>query len=150
MKPIYFRFLGWYVVLVLAITAASAWGWLDKGSDEIYLKNVSWRLERYGRAGHFKQALNEAPVTLAFDFSIKEMRGNSGCNQFAADFSIERDSLKVGPAESTLMACTTEKVMAQEAEFMALFQSVIQYQIKGNHLILLTNTGEQLIFVLEG
>lgn len=51
--------------------------------------------------------------TLAFNFQDNKITGNSGCNMYNAKFSLDKNTLVVGPIMSTRMACPNLEGEAQ-------------------------------------
>jgi len=64
--------------------------------------------------------------------------GNATCNNFSGPYKIDGDKITIGPLASTMMACASEELSAQEAAYLAALQSAATYQVRGATLDLRT------------
>jgi heat shock protein HslJ len=65
--------------------------------------------------------------------------GSAGCNNFRGGYTVDGNTIAIGPLATTRMMCPTpEGVMEQEAEFVAALESAATYRIDGNQLELRT------------
>ena len=69
--------------------------------------------------------------------------GNGGCNQFNGPYTINGQSLRIGPLASTSMACE-EAVTTQEQAYLQALQSTTSYELTGNQLILRDGSGREV------
>ena len=61
--------------------------------------------------------------------------GNAGCNQYFASYSVDGNTLEIGPAATTFMFCAEPAgVMEQESEYLAALESTATYRIEGDML----------------
>ena len=57
---------------------------------------------------------------LTADFSADgTISGNTGCNSFRGDYTLEGEKLRVGPLTATKDACPTKEASEQEAGYLA-------------------------------
>lgn len=82
----------------------------------------SWTVTGYNNG-------DEAVVSIALDTEITiefddegRVTGDSGCNTFMGDYTLDGDTISVGPLASTRRACPDE-VMDQETRFLAALES---------------------------
>lgn len=92
---------------------------------------------------------NTALVTATFG-DDGNMSGSGGCNQYSAKYEIEGNTIKIGPAVSTLRACADEEVNQQEQAFFAALTNAATYRISGTKLELrAADNALQVVFVAE-
>lgn len=99
------------------------------------LTNTEWRLTLYnnGRGG-LATPLAETTITAKFD-EEKGLAGSAGCNNYRASYTLDNNTITVGPASSTRRLCHQPNgIMQQEADYLALLQDVATYTISGNQL----------------
>lgn len=94
---------------------------------------TSWQLTTFGPAGAETPVVADSTVTLAFS-ADGTAGGNTGCNTYGGDYTVEGDTLSFGEMVSTLMACADEAVMAQEQAYLAALQSAARYEVTADHL----------------
>lgn len=71
--------------------------------------------------------------------------GNTGCNQFSANYSLEGFNLEIGPAISTKRACLNEEAGKQEIALLQALENVVNFRIVGNQLTLYDKEGRILV-----
>lgn len=71
--------------------------------------------------------------------------GNTGCNQFSANYNLEGFNLQIGPAVSTTRACLKEEAGKQEIAFLQALENVVSFRIVGNQLTLYDKEGKILV-----
>jgi heat shock protein HslJ len=78
--------------------------------------------------------LEGADVTAIFE-AAGRVGGSAGCNGYSAEYKVNGESLTIGQAVSTLMACETPAgVMEQEAAFLKAFENAATFKVRGNTL----------------
>lgn len=108
------------------------------------LEGTEWLLsELQGSDGGLQAALPDRNVTALFDG--ERVGGSSGCNQYGGSYTLDGESLSIGPLMSTLMACPEPGVMEQEAAFTGLMSETASYQVEGQELRLLDADGQVLL-----
>ena len=88
----------------------------------------------------------DSAVTLAFS-ADGTAGGDTGCNSYGGDYTVEGDTLSFGEMVSTLMACEDQAVMAQEQAYLAALQSAARFEVAADHLTIWYDEGSsQLTF----
>lgn len=103
----------------------------------------AWTLTAYGPIGATTPAVagSQASITFNDDGTIA---GNSGCNGFGGEYTVEGDQITFSGLFSTLMACT-DPLMSQEGTVFQVLNGTASYQIDGDTLTI-TNAGSVLVF----
>jgi heat shock protein HslJ len=86
------------------------------------------------------------PPAARVGFSIASdgrIAGRSGCNRFTGKAEIGGGRIMVGPLAGTRMACPPP-LMAVEARFLAVLQSVERYALQRGRLVLTTADGRRI------
>lgn len=86
-------------------------------------------------------AINGAPLTGAetpptLGFTRSEVGGSTGCNTYAAAYTLTGETLDISPGRSTRMACA-EDLMAGEAQFLAALDGVNRLKLDGEDSLIL-------------
>ncbi|MEE4145147.1 MAG: META domain-containing protein [Halieaceae bacterium] len=110
------------------------------------LEGTSWRLGSLG--GESLSALAASPRPVIARFEAGRLSGFSGCNNFMGSYSVDGDSLAIGPLAGSMMACD-EDVMAIENALHAALSAVNRFSISADQLTLLTGSGTALAFTAE-
>ena len=97
----------------------------------------AWKLESYGPAASPAPAVPDVEAGLTFN-EDGTITGNSGCNGFGGDYSVDGDQVTFGQIVSTLMACDDPR-MAQEEAVHRVLTETVRYKIEGNTLTLTNN-----------
>jgi heat shock protein HslJ len=116
-----------------------------KTPGEISLAGSSWTALSYNNG---KQAvvslLADTEITAVFGEDGK-ITGSAGCNNYNASYTVDGDSIQIGPAASTRMMCSTpEGVMEQEYAYLNAIQAAASYQLRGDSLTLKDADGSTL------
>jgi heat shock protein HslJ len=72
--------------------------------------------------------------TLTAEFDANTISGNTGCNSFNGPYSVDGDSIEIGPLASTRAACPNEELQQQEQAYLAALELAITFEITGNRL----------------
>ncbi|QIK72621.1 META domain-containing protein [Propioniciclava coleopterorum] len=70
--------------------------------------------------------------------------GSAGCNRYQASFTLHGDTLTVGDATSTMMACAPD-VMTQETAFLSALKEVRTYAARFDRLELRDASGKAIL-----
>ena len=109
------------------------------------LANTNWSLQSLN--------VNQIPVGIDTDdrFSpANTVTGNGGCNQFNGPYSVNGQSLRIGPLASTSMACESG-ISTQEQAYLQALQSTSSFELTGNQLILRDGGGREVArFIRSG
>ena len=78
-------------------------------------------------------------LTLEFDALTKKVSGFSGCNRYFGSYTINKDSISIGPLASTRKYCIGE-ANAIELKFQTALSKVNNFIIENNEISLLNDT----------
>ncbi|HSL30952.1 MAG TPA: META domain-containing protein [Anaerolineales bacterium] len=123
-------------VFVLALTACSA-----EGSSASLVG--SWRLTSYGPPDALSPAVEGSEANITFN-EDGTLGGNSGCNGYGGNYTVEGSQITFNEIISTLIFCE-EPLGGQEAAVYQVLTETATYEIDGNTLTL-TNNDRVLVF----
>jgi heat shock protein HslJ len=86
----------------------------------------------------------QSPVvgsTLTAKFEGKQVSGESGCNSFSGEYTVDGDAIAIGPLASTLRACADPAVDEQEAEYLQALALAKTFTVTGDRLDLFREDG---------
>jgi heat shock protein HslJ len=104
----------------------------------------TWRLTAVGCKGVTGFATD--PVTARFEAG--RVSGFSGCNRFTGGYTLDGDSVVVGPLAGTMMACSDPQ-MAIEKTFLSGLTGALRKAISGDRLTLTSASGDVLAFQVQ-
>ncbi|MEA3439518.1 MAG: META domain-containing protein [Chloroflexota bacterium] len=107
------------------------------------LIGTNWALTGYSDSrGGFNPLVPGTHINAIFS-EDNTITGTGGCNQYSAPYAIAGEDIKIGQAASTRMFCgDPEGIMVQENAYFTAMETVSRYQLQGNQLIMLTESGE--------
>jgi len=108
------------------------------------LEGPTWRLTALGSRDVAGFATD--PVTARFEAG--RVSGFSGCNRFTGGYTLDGDSLVVGPLAGTMMACADPQ-MALEKAFLGGLTGKLRQAISGDRLTLTSASGDALAFQVQ-
>ncbi len=97
-----------------------------------------WKLISYGPANAQTPAVADANAELNFK-EDGTVTGNSGCNGFGGNYTVDGDQIKFDQIVSTLMACDDPR-MVQEQAVQKVLNGTATSQVEGNILTLTNNS----------
>ncbi len=98
-----------------------------------------WRVEDIAGKG----VIDNSQASLSF-LPDSQLAGNATCNRFVASYTVDGETLSIGEAGATRMACPPA-LMEQEAALLTLLQSVNRYAIDATGaLFLMSPSGETI------
>jgi len=105
-----------------------------------------WQLQGYNNG---KQAIvsarNGTEITLEFR-DDGTLGGSDGCNRYMSGYTLEGETLTIGPVATTRMACKGPQGAAEQARaYAAALGTVRGYRIEGGELTLLDGEGKAAI-----
>ena len=106
-------------------------------------------LESFGQEGDLQPVVMDSRVTLEFYFEENTVSGSGGCNNSSAEFEVRGDSLTIGVAMSTLMACFPEEVMNQETAYHQALSQAERFEVMDGKLLVYTEDNQILVFSAE-
>jgi heat shock protein HslJ len=108
------------------------------------LEGTLWQLTSYVDAnGQTQTTLAGSEVTATFQDG--RVVGSAGCNNYTAEYTLDGSALAIGPAATTLRACISEELSAQEAAYLSALAAVASYEISGETLTLLDAAGQTVL-----
>lgn len=126
-------------VIALALSACS-----NQNTEEPAASLIgSWQLTSYGPVGSPLPAVEDTEAGLTFN-EDGTVAGNSGCNGFGGNYTVEDDQVTFSDIVSTLIACE-EPLMSQEEVVLQVMADSATYNVDGNTLTL---TGDGMVLVL--
>ena len=110
----------------------------------VSLSGTEWVLQAFGSKGAEEPAVPPA-ITVTFG-ADSTFAGSAGCNRYFGRFLTPGgDSLELGQAGSTRMACP-EPEMSQEDRYLLALGDVVRYRMTADELVLLDGSGQRLRF----
>ena len=106
------------------------------------LTNTSWVLTSYGDPAS-PQAVPAGTTITALFYDDGSVGGFSGCNQYAASYTLQDQQMTIGPVAMTQMACPTG--MEVEQAYLSSLGTAQQYAITGQELTITYNEGAGLL-----
>jgi len=121
----------------LSITAASGTRLVFEAEPARSIEGVSWSVTNYNNGRQAVVGLEaDTKITLAFQDGIA--RGNAGCNDYHAAYTLDGSRLSVKAPASTRMMCPGEARMRQEHDFLAALETAATWSVAGSQLELRT------------
>ena len=105
------------------------------------LEGTRWALVDY-QDGTGNTVAAAPGVEAAIEFNDGSVSGTAGCNSFSGGYTVDGNTLTVGPLASTMMACMDSNVMQQESDVLANLQAAATYTIEGDVLTIANAEGE--------
>ena len=105
------------------------------------VQDIDWQITQIN--GHKAKFFNQWP-TLSLNSTVKTVTGHTGCNRvfgrYTFDFSQKKLDMEVNAGHSSC-----DGALAQEAELVDSLQRIKRFQLVGNTLYLLDQSGQRLI-----
>lgn len=115
-------------------------------SVPLAFEGPTWQLAAPAVQGTGVAAKEMRPVNALFEGG--RVSGFSGCNRFMGSYTLDRDSVLIGPLAGTMMACP-EPQMAIEKAFLGALTGTLHYAISKDRLTLTPASGAPLVFQAE-
>lgn len=109
--------------------------------SSIELLNTNWELLSYAYKGKKVMATSMEGRTANIKFTVDDINGNTGCNNFFSSYIIKDDQIEVSNLGLTKMACLGKDIMYQEEAFATLLKGTMIYEIKDRELWLKKEDG---------
>jgi len=126
------RRVGWLVLLALGCTDKPVAGKADQPVPS-GVRNRVWTVVAL-QSDSAPIGAGELPLTLRFDSASSRVAGFSGCNRFSARYNLTAESLTIGPALVTRMACPGADSL--EDQFLAALTGITGYEVRDSLLLL--------------
>jgi len=105
------------------------------------LEGKRWELET------IRKSIPISGRVISIEFQDGEVDGSSGCNSYSGGYGTKGNGIIFGMLASTEMACMDpEGLMDQEQDYLSFLSEVVAFSIEDGHLILKTETQDQLTF----
>ncbi len=102
----------------------------------ITLVGTPWNVTQYNNG---KQA-TVSPVldsTITLEFGADgTVSGNATCNSYNGSFTTDGDSLSIGQLATTRMACASDELNTQEAQYLTALQNAATFEIQDGTLVI--------------
>ncbi|MCG8352741.1 MAG: META domain-containing protein [Chloroflexales bacterium] len=93
-----------------------------------------WNLEGFQEGNMIQSLLNNTTITI--EFSEDAIQGTAGCNRYNASYTMQEQQLTIENIASTKRGCPDSATMEQEQGYLAALQTVTEWEISGDRLIL--------------
>lgn len=119
---------------------------LDNGAAELLRYREAsalgeWEVTAFLKGSAVASPLPETSITATFAEGGK-LTGSAGCNRYTASFTANQGRMKIDAPASTRKHCDEpEGVMEQEAAYLAVLPSAVEYRVDGGSLSLLSADG---------
>lgn len=137
------RIVAWPALLTLACLALLLAGCGDgEPSVEVPLEGTYWVCTQYAVEGELTGLVPETHLDMTFEGV--NASGSSGCNRFDGQYTLDGNTIAIGPLNSTLMACA-DPIMEQERHYLAAVSSAVEWDITGETLTLYDDGGSEVV-----
>lgn len=114
----------------------------SSSGDEDPLLGTGWLLKQYGGKDILANG-NQPSIT----FSGGLASGNSGCNGWQGNYTIDGTNLTFGELSGSEISCENPAgIMEQEDAFLQMLGDSASYELNGDQLTIFTSSGETLVF----
>lgn len=110
------------------------------------LAGTNWSVVNYNNGKDaLVSALLDTQITALFG-EDGTVSGTASCNNYSGPYTVDGQSIQIGPLVSTMMACADpEGIMEQETAYLAALEQATTYQIEGDMLTLMDDAGQKLV-----
>ena len=130
------------LIAVAAVIIVALAGCGDSGEPaEFSLEDTYWVCSAASNGEELVDLIDNSHLDIVF--AGTEASGSSGCNRYSGPYTLDGNSITVGPFTSTLIACE-EPLMAQETAYLAAVQSAVEFGIEGSTLTLFDADGAEV------
>jgi len=111
------------------------------------LVGTNWLLNSYNNGkGGMQSVVIGTEITADFG-DDGTMSGSAGCNNYNAAYEATDDTISIGAAASTMMACMDpEGIMEQETQYLASLQNAAVYTIRDDRLEIRDENGSGVAY----
>jgi len=131
------------ILLVASYLIAGAGQEADHGEAVLELDGTAWVLENLSG----QELIPDTEIN--GEFADGNFGGKAGCNNYFSSYETAGETLKFGPAGSTMMFCELpEGTMDQESAYLAALNQVASFQIDHDELAMFDEAGNSvLVFI---
>lgn len=137
------------LMIMIAVVAIGALGVavaiVSLSATPSSLTQSNWVLTRMTVDGQDQSIVPARPPTLRFNAHDRQISGFSGCNSYAASYTIAGARLAITEMRSTAMYCLGDDSMQEEAWYMQALSATSTYQVEGSTLLLTGNNGRDTL-----
>ncbi|MFP4437360.1 MAG: META domain-containing protein [Chloroflexaceae bacterium] len=112
---------GMLLLIWLLLTACADTDTNGTGSVEPDLVGTRWSLTAYGDPANPQPVIADYQPTLSFQEDT--VGGNTGCNEFGGNYTLDGTTISFSGLFQTERACMADGVMQQEAAYMELLRN---------------------------
>lgn len=136
------------VLLPLVVLSLVACGQTDPGTagTGLPLEGTGWTLLSYDEGGSATDVPDGVSVTARF--SDGRLSGVGGCNRYTAEYTVDGETLEIGPVAGTLMACP-EPAGSVETAYLAALERTATFQTTDSELTLTDADGQTVLTFAE-
>ena len=129
----------WRVLLVVAIPSIVSLAACD-GSGANALRDTAWELTSLAGS----DLLPGTAITIKF--AADQVSGSAGCNTYGGSYEVSGDRLDLPDLYATEMGCLEPAgILEQESAYLTALRSAAGYQIDGDKLEILDETGKEIL-----
>lgn len=129
----------WRVLLVVAIPSIVSLAACD-GSGANALRDTAWELTSLAGS----DLLPGTAITIKF--AADQVSGSAGCNTYGGSYEVSGDRLDLPDLYATEMGCLEPAgILEQESAYLTALRSAAGYQIDGDRLEILDETGKEIL-----
>jgi heat shock protein HslJ len=123
------------LVVLLAACAAEPTATQPVGESGQELENTHWQLVSFDSTDSETPVVEGSDVTIHFD-ADGQVNGSAGCNSYGGVYRVEQGQITIDEVVSTLMACTDNAIMDQEAQYLTALQTTGEFELNGDRLLI--------------
>ena len=133
-------------VIVIAVLLVASYLVAGGGQDADHAEST---IDLDGSAWVLLSLSSQEPIPgteITGEFFEGNFSGTAGCNNYFTSYETAGDSLRFGPAGSTMMFCELpEGVMDQEIAYLSSLDQVSSYQIDLEELLMFDDAGNSIL-----
>jgi heat shock protein HslJ len=108
-------------------------------SDAAKAIQRNWEVTSYYTGDALASPIAGSSLTAKFDG--KQVNGDDGCNSFGGDYTVDGDSITIGPLLSTLRACVDPAIDQQGTKYQQAIALAKTFAVTGDRLDLFREDG---------
>jgi heat shock protein HslJ len=117
-------------------------------APEFDLEGNTWTLISFIEGEEVQSPIQNTTITVYFEDG--NITGNSGCNGYFGDYTVDGNEINISNVlGTTMMYCDPEEVMQQEAQYLEMLGNVTTCTIEEKQLTLSTEDNRTLVYQVE-
>jgi heat shock protein HslJ len=138
------------IIGTLVLLAAAGCGSGHGGSSPSDIVGPKWTITSYVFNGAMKPVVSGATADITFA-DDKTVSGSGGCNSFHGSYTLDGDSIKIGPLAATQKFCADPAgVMNQEQAIMSALEQATIVAPAGSDFKLNDDAGSTMVELAPG